>query len=91
MNLAGDLVFYHFKMEWATPVLFIQTLIIMEQVQLVYAEVMNGITFTMLEEPKVVIISDTGVFTITIEENSKKYDEEFYPVWRWEIILLPFE
>jgi len=41
---------------------------------------MNGITFTMLEDPKVVIISDTGIFTITTEENSKKYDKEFYPV-----------
>lgn len=52
----------------------------MEQVQLVYAEVMNGITFTMLEDPKVVIISDTGIFMVTTEENSKKYNEEFYPV-----------
>ena len=52
----------------------------MEQVQLVYAEVMNGITFTMLEDPKVVIISDTGIFMVTTEENSKKYDEEFHPV-----------
>ena len=52
----------------------------MKNVQLVYADVMNGITFTMLEDPKVVIISDTGLFIVTTEENSKKYDEEFHPV-----------
>ena len=34
----------------------------------------------MLEDPKVVIISDTGIFMVTTEENSKKYDQEFYPV-----------
>ncbi len=34
----------------------------------------------MLEDLKVVIISDTGIFTITTEKNSKKYDEEFFPV-----------
>ncbi len=40
---------------------------------LVYAEV--SVTFQMLEDKQVVIISDTGVFMITTEENSKNYDE----------------
>lgn len=48
--------------------------------KLVYAEVMNGISFEMMEDPLVVIISDTGVFIVTTEKNSRKYDEEFYPV-----------
>ncbi len=52
----------------------------MEKVQLVYAEVMNGITTDMLEDPLVAIISDTGLFVVTTEENSLKYDEKFYPV-----------
>lgn len=50
----------------------------MEKVQLVYAEV--SITFQMLEDKLVVIISDTGVFMVTTEENSEKYNEEFYSV-----------
>lgn len=45
---------------------------------LVYAEV--SLTFQMLEDKQVVIISDTGVFMVTTEENSKNYNEEFYPV-----------
>lgn len=45
---------------------------------LVYAEV--EVTFQMLEDKMVVIISDTGIFMVTTEENSKNYDEEFYPV-----------
>jgi hypothetical protein len=45
---------------------------------LVYAEC--SVTFQMLEDKLVVIISDTGVFMVTTEENSKHYDEEFYPV-----------
>lgn len=45
---------------------------------LVYAEV--SVTFQMLEDKLVVIISDTGVFMVTTEENSKNYNEEFYPV-----------
>lgn len=52
----------------------------MKKVQLVYAEVMNGITEAMRNDPLVAIISDTGVFIVTTEENSQKYDEEFYPV-----------
>ncbi len=52
----------------------------MENLQLVYAEVMNGVTLDMLGDPLVVIISDTGVFMVTTQENSVKYNEEFYPV-----------
>ena len=52
----------------------------MKKFQFVYAEVMNGITESMRNDPLVAIISDTGVFMVTTEENSKKYDEEFYPV-----------
>lgn len=52
----------------------------MEKVQLVYAEVMNSITTDMLEDPLVAIISDTGLFIVTTEKNSLKYDEDFYPV-----------
>lgn len=52
----------------------------MKKVQLVYAEVMNGITEAMRNDPLVVIISDTGVFVVTTEENSVKYNEDFYPV-----------
>lgn len=52
----------------------------MKKVQLVYAEVMNGISEAMRNDPLVAIISDTGVFIVTTEENSQKYDEEFYPV-----------
>lgn len=52
----------------------------MEKVQLVYAEIMNDFTQTMREDPLVVIISDTGVFMVTTDENSKNCDEEFYPV-----------
>ena len=50
------------------------------ETQLVYAEVMNGISFSMLEDKLVQIISDTGVFMVTTLENSKKYALEFYPV-----------
>ena len=45
---------------------------------LVYAEC--SVTFEMLEDKMVLIISDTGIFMVTTEENSKKYNEEFYPV-----------
>lgn len=38
------------------------------------------ITDAMRDDSLVVIISDTGVLMVTTEENSKKYDEEFYPV-----------
>lgn len=41
---------------------------------------MNETTDAMREDPLVVIISDTGVFIVTTEENSKNYKEEFYPL-----------
>lgn len=52
----------------------------MEKVQLVYAEIMNGITLDMIGDKLVAIISDTGVFMVTTQENSLKYNEDFYPV-----------
>lgn len=52
----------------------------MEKVQLVYAEVMNGVNLDVISDPLVVVISDTGVFMVTTEGNSKTYEEEFYPV-----------
>lgn len=52
----------------------------MEKVQLVYAEIMNGITLDMIGDKLVAIISDTGLFMVTTKENSLKYNEDFYPV-----------
>jgi hypothetical protein len=34
----------------------------------------------MLEDKLVLLISDNAMFMVTTKENSKKYDEEFYPV-----------
>lgn len=48
--------------------------------QLVYAEVMDGITIEMMADPLVRIISDTGVFIVTTIENSKRYQMDFYPL-----------
>ena len=52
----------------------------MKKVQLVYAEVMSGITEAMRNDPLVAIISDTGVFMVTTAVNGLKYNEDFYPV-----------
>lgn len=52
----------------------------MNDLQLVYAELMNGVTLEMLGDQLVTIISDTGVFMVTTKENSLKYNEDFYPV-----------
>lgn len=52
----------------------------MKKVQLVYAEVMNGITEAMRNDPLVAIISDTGVFIVTTLENSRMYALDFFPV-----------
>lgn len=41
---------------------------------------MNGITFSMMEDPLVLIISDTGVFIVTTLENLKQYTLDFFPV-----------
>ncbi|MNK09779.1 hypothetical protein D3C87_277550 [compost metagenome] len=50
------------------------------ETQLVYAEVMNGISFSMLEDKLVQIISDGAVFIVTTIENSRLYPLDFYPV-----------
>jgi hypothetical protein len=47
--------------------------------QLVYAEI-DFVTPAMREDSLVHIISDNAVFLVTTEENSKQYNEEFYPV-----------
>lgn len=52
----------------------------MEKVQLVYAELINGVCISMLEDPLVAIISDGSIFIVTTKENSQKYKEGFYPV-----------
>lgn len=51
---------------------------------LVYAEC--SLTFDMLEDRLITIISDTGVFVVTTESNSKNYDELFYPVSKQAIV-----
>jgi len=40
----------------------------------------NSVTMKMLADKLVVIISDNAMFLVSTEENSKRYDEEFYPV-----------
>lgn len=50
------------------------------ETQLVYSEVMNGISFSMLEDKLVQIISDGAVFLVTTIENSRQYSLDFYPV-----------
>ena len=52
----------------------------MEKIQFVYAELKGGISLSMLEDPLVAILSEGTVFMVTTLENSRKYDEEFYPV-----------
>lgn len=52
----------------------------MEKVQLVYAELVGGISFAMLEDRQVLIISDNATFLVTTETNSHKYQEDFFPV-----------
>jgi hypothetical protein len=49
----------------------------MNDLQLVYAELMNGVTLDILGDPLLAIISETGVFMVTTEENSVKYNEDF--------------
>lgn len=52
----------------------------MEKVQLVYAELTEGISISMFADPLVVIISDGALFLVTTKENSIKYQQEFTPV-----------
>jgi hypothetical protein len=77
---SGEIGCLSFQREMSHPNFIYSTTSVMKKVQLVYAEVMNGITEAMRNDPLVAIISDTGVFIVTTEENSQKYDEEFYPV-----------
>lgn len=48
--------------------------------QLVYAELTDGITGSMLGDALVQIISDGGIFIVTTKENSLNYPLDFYPV-----------
>lgn len=52
----------------------------MEKMQFVYAELKGGISLSMLEDPLVAILSEGTVFMVTTLENSRKYNEDFYPV-----------
>lgn len=48
---------------------------------LVYAELMGSVTFDMLADRKLLILSDNAIFIITFEENAVNYTSEtFYPV-----------
>lgn len=48
---------------------------------LVYAELMGSVTFDMLADKKLLILSDNAIFIITFEDNAVNYpDETFYPV-----------
>lgn len=48
---------------------------------LVYAELMGSVTFDMLADRKLLILSDNAIFIITFEENAVNYpDETFYLV-----------
>jgi len=51
----------------------------------VFAEV--RVTEQMRKDPKSVIVSDTGVFLVTTEENSQHYPfEEFHPTTRQAVL-----
>jgi len=77
----GEVWFFIISLRNEPPhFLCIQKTSVMEKVQLVYAEIMDGVTMSMLEDKQVVIISDGALFIVTTEENSKKYEGEFYPV-----------
>lgn len=43
--------------------------------QIMFAELINGITIEMLNDPLIRIISDTGLFLVTPKTNSYKYPE----------------
>lgn len=48
---------------------------------IMYAELAKGITTDMLNDPKVRIISDTGLFLVTRQSNTSTYPAlEFKPI-----------
>jgi len=49
--------------------------------QLMYAEIIDGFTVEMENDPKAQIISDSGIFLVTTKSNMHKYPElDFYEV-----------
>ncbi len=52
----------------------------MQEIQFVYAELVDGIGDAMLQDPQVTIISDGALFMVTTQENSLKYPMEFHSV-----------
>lgn len=49
--------------------------------KLVYAELMGSVTFEMLLDKQLLIISDNAIFIVSTPENAVNYpNEEFYPV-----------
>ncbi|MCB0479038.1 MAG: hypothetical protein KDC84_12795 [Crocinitomicaceae bacterium] len=52
-----------------------------------FAELIDGVSFQMLEDKNVQIISDGAMFLVTTEEHSKEYPElNFEPVPDEEIV-----
>lgn len=43
--------------------------------QIMFAELVNGVTTVMLNDPQVRIISDAGVFLVTPKSNTHNYPE----------------
>ncbi|MEZ4936527.1 MAG: hypothetical protein R2799_02935 [Crocinitomicaceae bacterium] len=43
--------------------------------KLVFAELVEGVSFQMMEDRNVVIVSDGAFFLVTTEEHSKEYPE----------------
>ncbi len=56
--------------------------------KLVFAELINGVSFQMLEDRKVVIVSDGAFFLVTTEEHSMEYPELDFEVVPDEAIVL---
>ncbi len=48
--------------------------------KLVFAELVEGVSFEMMEDKKVVIVSDGAMFLVTTEEHSKEYPELVFEV-----------
>ena len=49
--------------------------------KLLYTELIDSVTFDMLADKKLLILSDNAIFIITFEENAVNYpNEEFYEV-----------